>query len=634
MACGGLAWGPVWRLPRAETWGGEGNIAPTQGADSSGGTNHDSESREWVGQDSGGPISPGKGRNDHDSHGVENSHDVENSRGVENSRCMENSRADASPDRQSRSWGPSPDQPGSHPDQPSPEATGPDQGATAALQVAISRAQAELEALAARLQDNDGAEAREILSFQLALLDDPSLAAPAFAALEQAQAPTAEAAWLAAMDAEIAPYLSDPDEHFRARASDLIDLRDRVSAQLRPGGPTPLQAMAKPAGTVLLADDLTPSQFLTLDWSGGGAIVLAAGSTASHVALLARSRAIPMLVGSGETPPDVRFACVDGEAGVVIFDPEPNTLAAFQERLDAREQRPEQTALPLDQPARTATGEAVTLLLNIDDPAQLRDLDARICDGIGLARSEFLFLASGAADPATGLPDEDTQTQVYRQLLGWANGRPVTVRTLDLGGDKPHPGQATTEIDPALGLRGLRLSLLHPEGFLIQLRALARAACGGDLRVLLPMVTLPQEFAAAAALLDQALTELEAAGVPCRRPALGVMLEVPAAALTAERFNADFYAIGSNDLSQYTLAAGRSHADLADLQRAGWPVVLELIGLCIKAAEHRGRPICLCGEAATDLGQLEDLLSTGLRAISVPPAHLATVRQVIGSHGT
>jgi phosphotransferase system enzyme I (PtsI) len=140
---------------------------------------------------------------------------------------------------------------------------------------------------------------------------------------------------MAALDAEIIPYLSDPDEHFHARASDLIDLRDRVRAQLRPGGPAPLQAIAKPAGAVLLADDLTPSQFLTLDWSSGGAIVLAQGSCASHVALLARSRAIPMLVGCGEPPAGAHLACVDGEAGEVVFDPDPATLAQFGQRLEA-----------------------------------------------------------------------------------------------------------------------------------------------------------------------------------------------------------------------------------------------------------------------------------------------------------
>ena len=503
----------------------------------------------------------------------------------------------------------------------------------AALRGAIARAKAELEALVARVQDTEGAG--EILGFQLALLDDPSLAAPAFEVLEPAgpESPTAEAAWIAALDAEIAPYLSDPDEHFRARSSDLIDLRDRVCAQLRPGGPRPLQGATKPAGAVLLADDLTPSQFLSLDWSAGGAIVLAQGSAASHVALLARSRAIPMLVGCGEPPAGARLACVDGEAGEVLFDPDPATLAHFGQRLETAEQLRLQAAPALERPALTATGEAVTVLLNIDDPAQLRGLDPRVCDGIGLARSEVLFTALGGADPATGLPDEDIQAQIYRQLLDWAAGRPVTVRSLDVGGDKPHPGLEATEIDPALGLRGLRLSLLHPQGFLIQLRALARAACGGDLRVLLPMVTLPQEFEAAATLLDQAVAELEAAGVPCRRPALGVMLEVPAAAWAAERFAADFYAIGSNDLSQYTLAAGRSNTNLAGLQRDGWPVVLELIGHCLTAARRRGRPICLCGEAASDPEQLEDLLKAGLRSISVPPAALARVRAVINAHG-
>lgn len=580
VASAGLACGPVWRLPL-----GPGPAAPKPAAPRGG--------LIRANGDKGSPAPAGRGQSDPGE--------------LLNGEIFEGGSFDGEP-------------------------FGGEAGA-AALRGAIGRAKAELEMLVAQVQDTEGAG--EILGFQLALLDDPSLAAPAFAALEPAgpESPTAEAAWMAALAAEIAPYLSDPDEHFRARSSDLIDLRDRVCAQLRPGNPRPLRGAAKPAGAVLVADDLTPSQFLSLEWSTGGAIVLAQGSSASHVALLARSRAIPMLVGCGEPPAGARQACVDGEAGMVVFDPEPATLAQFGQRLEAAEHMRLQTAPALERPVLTASGEAVTVLLNIDDPAQLRGLDPRVCDGIGLARSEFLFTALGGADPATGLPAEDVQVRIYRQLLQWADGRPVTVRSLDLGGDKPHPGLEATEIDPALGLRGLRLSLLHPQGFLIQLRALARAACGGDLRVMLPMVTLPQEFEAAAALLDQAVAELEAAGVPCRRPTLGVMLEVPAAAWAAERFAADFYAIGSNDLSQYTLAAGRSNTQLAGLQRDGWPVVLELIGHCLKAAARRGRPICLCGEAASDPEQLEDLLKAGLRSISVPPAALTRVRAVIAAHG-
>jgi phosphotransferase system enzyme I (PtsI) len=205
------------------------------------------------------------------------------------------------------------------------------------------------------------------------------------------------------------------------------------------------------------------------------------------------------------------------------------------------------------------------------------------------------------------------------------------VRTLDLGGDKPLPGITAAEAEPALGLRGLRLTLGRPELLRPQLRALARAAVAGDLRVLLPMVTVPREFVAAAALLEEVVAELGAAGLPCRRPPLGMMVEVPAAALTCEAFPADFHAIGSNDLAQYTLAASRGDETLEPLRRDGWPAVVRLIALTLESAGRQGVPVCVCGEAAADPQRLEGLLRLGLRSVSVPPSALAAVKRVIAA---
>ncbi|CAK6694139.1 putative PEP-binding protein [Synechococcus sp. CBW1107] len=514
---------------------------------------------------------------------------------------------------------------------PEPErheaADGPPQGA-AELRAAIARGRSELESEVAA-QEGDAAE---ILAVQLALLEDDTLAAPAFAVLAGPAAPAAAVAWRAALEVEIAGYQASEDATFRARAADLIDLRDRVlRCLLAPGhSVTP----ARQPGSVLVAPDLTPSRFLAIDWSGGGAVVLEQGSAAAHVALLARGRGVPMVVAVGAVPAEATQVLVEGDSGWVTFDPDPARAAA----LSAARRGSSTPAHPggAPGPAFTAGGERVEVLLNVSDPAELEGLDPELCDGIGLVRSEFLLQVTARQEPAAatgpaGLPDEASQQRAYEALLAWSGGRPVTVRTLDLGGDKPLPGITAAEAEPALGLRGLRLTLGRPELLRPQLRALARAAVAGDLRVLLPMVTVPQEFVAAAALLEEVVAELGAAGLPCRRPPLGMMVEVPAAALTSEMFPADFYAIGSNDLAQYTLAASRSDEAFETLRRDGWPAVELLIARTLESAGRKGVPVCLCGEAAADPARLEGLLRLGLRAVSVPAKAVAAVKRTIAA---
>ena len=223
-------------------------------------------------------------------------------------------------------------------------------------------------------------------------------------------------------------------------------------------------------GSIVAGDDITPSAFLAADWTRGGAIALAAGSPSSHVAMLARARGAPMVVGLGPLPWNGRppsLALVDGDAGTVIFDPEPETRRLFEIRMAAANAALAVADAGRFAPASTADGRRIMILLNIAAPEELADLDPAICDGIGLVRTEFLFEASH------GLPDEDTQYAVYRRILEWAEGRPVTIRTLDAGGDKPIAGLTVDgESNPFLGLRGIRLSLARPEVFRVQLRAL------------------------------------------------------------------------------------------------------------------------------------------------------------------
>jgi phosphotransferase system enzyme I (PtsI) len=444
-----------------------------------------------------------------------------------------------------------------------------------ALETAIQAALAELTELGSALSG----EAADMLAFQSVMLADPALSEGAFAAIRNGE--EAGRAWTAALGAEIEGYRASTDEYFRARAADLEDMRERVLAKL-----TGRRTERIPLGVVVIADDIAPSLFLTTDWSGGG-IALRRGSATSHVAMLARSRGVPMVVGVGDgfDAPAGGVALLDGAAGRLIIAPEAEEVAAFEASRAAASHEAAAGETILREPARTADGKSIAILLNIADPAELDRLDPAICDGIGLVRTELLF--AGRA-----LPDEEAQTAVYSRIARWAAGRPVTIRTLDAGGDKPIPGLTPEgESNPFLGIRGIRLLLRRPEVFKTQLRALARAASEGAIEVMLPMVSVPAEIADARRLLDAACAELADEGRPYRRPSLGIMVEVPAVAVTPERFEADFYSIGSNDLVQYTLAASRDVAALSELATASDPAVLQLIANVVRHGERTGRKI-------------------------------------------
>jgi phosphotransferase system enzyme I (PtsI) len=497
-------------------------------------------------------------------------------------------------------------------------ATGDPAQETAALKAAMEGATAEL----AELVEAEQGDAADILEFQVAMLEDDALAEGAFDAISAGT--PADHAWRSVLNAEIAGYRSAEDEYFRARVADLVDIRDRVLVRLNGAD----ESAAIPGGSVVAGDDISPSAFLAADWRRGGAIVLAAGSSSSHVAMLARARGTPMVVGLGplsweERPP--ALALVDGDAGTVIFDPEPETRRLFEQRMNAANDVRAIADAGRAKPALTADGRRITVLLNIAAPEDLAGLDPAICDGIGLVRTEFLFAAQG-------LPDEETQYAVYRRILDWAEGRPVTIRTLDAGGDKPIAGLTIDgESNPFLGLRGIRLSLIRPEVFCLQLRALARAAVHGTLKVMLPMVAVPSELDRARELLDDEIEALRAKGITCARPPLGIMVEVPAAALRAEDFDAAFYSIGSNDLTQYTMAAARDIGAVADLNDTGNPAVLALIARTVEAGRARGVEVSLCGDAAADTRLTKALLATGLTTFSVSPVAVARLKATIAT---
>ncbi|WP_193370447.1 phosphoenolpyruvate--protein phosphotransferase [Pelagibius marinus] len=491
----------------------------------------------------------------------------------------------------------------------------------AAFKAALNEAATALQALI----EAEDSLAGDILEFQLALLEDDDITAPVLAAI--AGGTPADRAWIDKMDAEIADYRGDGDGVLAGRAEDLSDLKNRVLSALT-GSSAALAEV--PAGAILVAEDLTPSLFLDIDWSRLAGAVTTGGSPTSHVAILARARGVSLVVGTRlavEGLPAGGTAILDAAAGRLTVNPDSAARAAAEAAGAAEAEKERAIAAVLHQPARTADGIPVMVLANIDAPALLDQVSSDICDGVGLTRTEFLF-AGGRQ------PDEEEQLAFYRRLLAWADGRPVTVRTLDAGGDKPLPGVTIDgETNPFLGVRGLRLSFARPEVFRCQLRALVRAAEeAGNLKVMLPMITAPWELDQARAMLDEEIAGLRQAGIPCAHPALGIMIEVPAAALMAGDFEADFYSIGSNDLIQYTAACARDNPAVAALADPRTPAVLELIRRVVAAGEARGVEVSLCGEMASSPALISSLLDCGLTMLSCAPAQIGPVKLAIADY--
>ncbi len=481
------------------------------------------------------------------------------------------------------------------------------------LRQAIGQAASQLKELAGR---TEGAGA-EILEFQAEMLEDPSLAEPAWPAIRAGTA--ADEAWRQAVGFLIEEFGSDSDDTLRARSADLEDLRDRVLRCLANEQDEPIAS-----GAIVHARDLKPSSFLAADWSGGG-LALAEGSAASHVAILARARDVPMVTGLGWHPDiDGREVLLDAGRGMLTVDPSERQRSEHAVRLRDAAAQADQARKHLYGQARTAAGDPVKVMVNVASPGDVADVDPAVCDGIGLARTEFLFAGT--------LAGEDEQYACYRKLAQWAAGRPVALRTLDAGGDKPIPGYTrANERNPFLGVRGLRLSLLHPDVFRTQLRAMLRAAAAGRVRIMLPMVTKPSELAQAREHLQRASEELAAVGREHADAELGIMVEVPAAAMGLAGFDADFYSIGSNDLTQYVTACSRDEGELADLADPADGAVLELISRTVAEGNRQNADVSLCGDMAADPAHAARLLGCGLRSLSVAPARVGTVKAAIAA---
>jgi len=501
---------------------------------------------------------------------------------------------------------------------PAVNATGPTKGdARSALEAAVAQAVEDLRALSARAD----AESAGLLDFQIEMLLDDEILTPAIERI--AQGDGAPLAWAGAMNAYIDAFDGDSaasdDDPFTVKAADLSDLKHRVLDALAGRPPADF-----PAGAVYVGHDLPPSLFLTHDWSKGGAIALLRGSAVSHVAMLARTRGVPMVIGLGSLAvKDGQTMLVDGAEGFVRLDPtEPSTVPIPFPVKPLPFPAPAQSRHVA--PSSSSVGEKVRLCVNINTLSDLEMIDPALIDGVGLVRTEFMFLS-----PAEAL-NEERHFDGYRRIVEHVKGRPVTLRMLDLGGDKPLPGLVDAGSGSFLGQRGIRLLLAHPEIARIQARALMRAAALGPVSVLLPMVTVPEEVAAMARLFDEEADRLALLGTPFARPALGIMIEVPAAALTLDLFvEAAFFSVGTNDLMQYLSAAARDEPAVVHLNARSETALFRLMDQVCAAASALGKPISVCGDLAGDPEGAARLLATGFRDLSVAPSRLAAIRAMM-----
>jgi phosphotransferase system enzyme I (PtsI) len=391
------------------------------------------------------------------------------------------------------------------------------------------------------------------------------------------------------------------------------------------------------APLVLVAHELSPADMLQFKQSVFTGFVTDVGGKTSHTAIVARSMDIPAVVGTRTASTIVKqddWIIIDGEAGVVILDPSPNILAEYNYKQKQLELERSRLSRLLTTPSVTLDGQRVELLANIEMPTDSAQALEAGAQGVGLFRSEFLFMGR----PINELPSEEEQYLAYRMAVEGMQGLPVTIRTIDVGADKPMGGAHADagHLNPALGLRAIRWSLSDPDMFVSQLRAIYRAAAHGPVRMMIPMLAHLSEIRQTIDLVTQARDALQAEGVATGAIEIGAMIEIPAAVLIVQTFlkHFDFLSIGTNDLIQYTLAIDRTDESVAHLYDPMHPAVLRLIADTIGAARAAGKPVSVCGEMAGDLTMTRLLLGLGLRCFSMHPAQILAVKQEVVRNDT
>jgi len=498
------------------------------------------------------------------------------------------------------------------------------------LTAAIAAAQADMHHMAATLPADAPRELGAMLHVHELLLGDPLLAEPALALISERHY-NAEWALTTQGQSLVRQFDDMDDEYLRERGADVRQVIERVLMVLS-GSTTLLNGVDNVDGDdmlVVVAHDISPADMLRLRGGRFAAFVTDLGGPTSHTAIVARSMGVPAVVAIGNVRQLVRdgdMLIVDGSEGSVVVNPSPAILAEYREQQRRYAEDRAELALLRDETATTLDGITITLHANIELPDEAGLALQSGADGIGLFRSEFLFM--GRPD----LPDEEEQYEAYAAVVRAMAGRCVTIRTLDIGSDKTLDGEATVATNPALGQRAIRYCLARPELFATQLRAILRASAHGPVRLLVPMISHMHEVTATRAAIASAKRELDARGQAYADEILvGAMVEVPAIAIAIEPFAQalDFLSIGTNDLIQYTLAIDRGDHDVNALYDPLHPAVLRLIAHTINAGERFNIPVAVCGEMAGDARLTRLLLGLGLTEFSMHPQQLLDVKREI-----
>ncbi|MFM2056502.1 MAG: hypothetical protein RLY71_887 [Pseudomonadota bacterium] len=507
------------------------------------------------------------------------------------------------------------------------------------LRVARDQVSAELETLKRDLPTDIPPELDALLDVHLMLLHDDTLSEAIRQWIEERHY---NAEWALSAQLEVLARQFDDmeDEYLRERKTDLEQVAERVLCALARSGthdtrllPLGQREHAGEDPLVLVASDISPADMLQFKRSVFTGFITDVGGRTSHTAIVARSLDIPAVVGAREASRLIRqddWVIIDGDVGLVVVDPSPIVLEEYRFRQRQLQLERGSLARLRHKAAVTLDGDRVELLANIelpDDTAGALEVGA---EGVGLFRSEFLFMNRGGA-----LPDEEEQFEAYRRAVVAMRGLPVTIRTVDVGADKlldrasSHDTRHDHGLNPAMGLRAIRWSLSEPAMFRIQLRAILRAAAYGPVRLMIPMLSHPSEIRATLECLQRAREQLGGLGHAYGEVSLGAMIEVPAAVLILPTFlrHFDFVSIGTNDLIQYTLAIDRAEESVAHLYDPWHPAVLRLVAQTIRMAREAGKGVSVCGEMAGDPEFTGLLLAMGLRSFSMHPAQLLTIKQ-------
>ena len=500
-------------------------------------------------------------------------------------------------------------------------------GEIARLHDAFARAKERLAQLRDRVERTAGPQEAAIFDAQSFILDDQDLHSGVEGLIRQNIG--AERAFEIVMFEWSQRFAHAPQPMLRERVGDLKDVEIRVLTLLLDLPDHDPVDLPKGANAILVTHDLTPSLTVQLDRTAIAAIATDTGTRTSHVAILARSLGLPAIVGLRTATQQLNgreTAILDGSTGLLAINPSHTDIDAYRERARQEALAEEELKHLAALDAVTTDDVRITLRANVDLPEEADLAATSGAEGVGLMRTEFLVVGRAS------MPDEDEQYRAYKRVVEAFGGRPVVIRTFDIGGDKLPVGGFPTEPNPFLGWRAIHMCLDQPEIFGTQLRALLRAAVHGNVHIMLPLVVTVDEVRAARKLLDKAAADLERRGVPFRRDVpLGVMIETPAAAVACDTFVNDvaFFSIGTNDLVQYTLAVDRGNANLASRFTPLHPAVLKLIRRTVFTAKQHGIDVAVCGEMASQPLMAFALIGLGVRQLSVAPRSVPLVKRIV-----